>query len=210
MKKVLALSTIVLALALAGCSGKSIQNENKAVDTNKPIIAEPTQNQVAESAIAEAGIKIQYPGDYSLNKSTELDRWGSFAAYEFLNHNKETESPVSLQEILILNRESVDKYAKNCAVNPWDCQVVELPSLESYNGQKEALVADRDYGQYKLNKFDNRSYLTASFKCQGDDCVLREYITFIADNQVKVIIRMGAENQAIEADELFQNFKIIE
>lgn len=210
MKKFFPLILVALVLALGGCGAREIQNDNNAVENNKPVITEPAQNQVAGLAVAEVGIKIQYPGDYSFSKSTEPNRGGSFSSYQFMNLNKETETPVLLMDILFLNQESIDKYAKNCAINPWDCQVVEIPSLESYAGQKESLEAKSDYKQFKFQEFNGRPYLTASFKCQGDDCALREYVTFIGDIQVKVIIRMETESQAQEADKLFQDIKIIE
>lgn len=219
MKKVLVVGVIMSAFFLSGCSNKP-KNDNPAqkqtpapigtLDQNgveentTPKITEKTQGDLKEFTISEAGIKIEFPKDYEIVKNTEENRRGSFASYDLSNKG----NLPSFQEIQFFSKESIEKFTKNCADSP--CFFGDFPNTERYNGQKNALEANKDYLVYKLKKFDDRSYFTSNFKCNGDSCVIREYTTFIGSTKIDVWITMENESQIIEADKLFESFKIIE
>lgn len=220
MKKVLATGVIMSAFFLSGCSNNSLKNDiptqkqtpvpvstqdqNRVEENTTPKITEKTQGDLKEFTISEAGIKIEFPKDYEIVKNTEENRRGSFASYDFSNKG----SLPSFQEIQFFSKESIDKFAKNCADGP--CFFGDFPNIERYNGQKNAFEANKDYLKYKLKKFDDRYYFTSNFKCEGDSCVIREYTTFIGSTKIDVWITMANESQVIEADKLFGNLKIIE
>lgn len=236
MKKIILASFTVFLIVLGGCN---LVNQNKSTESeinNLPVkefiqnrheesqskedainnscadyhdlpkADESAKNQIIETIIADLGIRIQYPGNYSLSKSTEENSWGSFSSYDFLSETTET---VSFAGIFFLNQASISNYEKFCTENPWECQSLELPNISRYIGRKKALKANEDFGLYKLTNFNGRDFLTYNFKCQGDDCFIREYITYIDDNEIIIIIRMDQIERSEEADKLFSNFKII-
>ena len=181
------------------------QDQNLVKENTVPKITEKIQDNLKEVYISEAGIRIEFPKDYEITKNTrQKNRRGSYVSYDFSTKDN---SP-SFNEIQFFSKESIDEFTKNCGEGP--CFFGDFPNVERYIGQKNAFETNKEYLNYKLKKFNDRSYFTSNFKCDGDSCVIREYATFIGSTKIDVWITMVNESQVIEADKLFESFKIVE
>ncbi|PJC56182.1 hypothetical protein CO026_01740 [Candidatus Kaiserbacteria bacterium CG_4_9_14_0_2_um_filter_41_32] len=155
-------------------------------------------------AISEVGIKVSFPNNYSLIKSTEQNRRGSFVSYDF-QQSGGYKTP-NLDELQFFSEESIVNLAKSCENTM--CFDGDYPDLARYSGQKTAFAQGKDYQNYKLQKFNTRNWFVSSFRCTGDSCVIREYTTFLGNTKVDVWIMMADSTEEKQADTLFVQFKI--
>lgn len=217
MKKTILLAIIISTFLLAGCTTNNqttVNQNSKKVDGNQS--AKTEQNNTTNKAndyvektensflIPETGIKIVFPEEYTIAKSNEENRRGSFVSYDF-----SYKTLPSLQEIQFFSKESIQKFTANCGTDT-TCFFGDYPDLTRYNGQKNAFNKGENYKNYELKKIGDRNYFVSNFKCNGDNCVIREYTTFINSTKVDVWITMAENTQANAADNLFNKFKIIE
>ncbi len=204
MKKTITLMAILSAFFLTGCATNNQTivsqdpNETKQIDE----ITEKTEDGFL---ITEAEIKIVLPEEYIITKNTEKNRRGSFVSYDF---SFKTQLPL-FQEIQFFSEESIKQFTSNCGGDS-PCFFGDYPNLTRYNGQKNAFNKGETYEKYELKKFGDRNYFVSNFKCTGDSCVIREYTTFINDTKIDIWITMADETQVNAADNLFEEFEIIE
>ena len=215
MKKVIILTVIISTFFLAGCTtnNKTAVQEPHQVEDSQPINAPQENGETREITgktgdrflIPEVGIEIVFPREYTISKSTETNRRGSFVSYDF-----GYKSPLpAFQEIQFFSEASVKQFTDNCDVDS-PCFFGDYPDLERYNNQKTAFDTSTDYGKYEFTKFGDRDYFVSNFKCTGDSCVIREYTTFIDDTKIDIWIIMADDTQVDAADSLFKEFEIIE
>lgn len=189
---------IFAAISLAGCAN--------SVKETQPIDTTPQTEAKDGFLIPEVGVHISLPDEYTLTKSSEKNRRGSFVSYEI---NSSEQFP-SFNEVQVFSEESIKQFTSNCGVDNDPCFFGDYPDLESYNGQKSAFDKEENYKEYELKKFGDRNYFVSNSQCNGDSCVIREYTTFINDDKIDVWIAMDDETQTNEADALFEKFEIIE
>lgn len=147
---------------------------------------------------------ITYPDTYTIEKSSEAHRRGSYMSYDFY---KKTGNGIFLQEIQFFSATSISEFAKKCEIDGM-CFEGDYPTLERYNAQKEAFAQQQSYEKYVLKTFGNRSYFVSNTPCIGDSCIVREYTTFIEDTKIDIRIMMRDDSQIEEADAIFENIHI--
>lgn len=168
------------------------------------------QNQEISAAdtktftIPEAGIKVSFPDKYSLTKNDELNRRGSFVSYDF-QQSGNYQTP-NLYELQFFSEESIRNFAKECENTL--CFEGDYPDIARYSGQKIAFAQNKDYQNFKLQKFGSRNWFVSSHECVGDSCVIREYTTFLDSTKFDAWIMMGNSTEEKQADTLFAQFKI--
>jgi hypothetical protein len=212
MKKSFTLLIILSTFFLAGCANNNQPNVTQnsvLVDINTNTATPINEFEIVETTnttftVPEVGIKIAFPDDYTIAKSNEINRRGSFVSYNFF---KKDALPL-FYEIQFFSKESIEKFAKNCTDEI--CFMGDFPDVKRYDGQKYAFKKGEDYLNYKLTKINDHNYFTSNFKCEGDSCVIREYTTFIDDTKVDIWINMQNDSQIKLADQLFEKFEIIE
>jgi hypothetical protein len=215
MKKTILLTVVISAFFLAGCTTNNqtaVQEPNQVEDSQPTNVTQESAetSEITEKTgdgflIPEVGIEIAFPSEYTITKSNETNRRGSFVSYDFIY-----KSPLpTFQEIQFFSEESIKQFTANCDVDS-PCFFGDYPDLERYNGQKNAFNSGNDYGKYEFKKFGDRNYFVSNFKCTGDSCVIREYTTFIDGNKIDTWITLMDDTQVNAADSLFKEFEIIE
>jgi hypothetical protein len=156
-------------------------------------------------AIPQVSIEVCYPNNYSLSQNPEASRRGSFASYDFLSADA-YQTPY-LSEIQFFSENSIDEFTRDCDQST-PCFFGDYPDLDRYYGQREALKALENYQDFVLESFNGRHFLTMNRPCYGDDCVIREYTTFLGDVKLDIWITMADESQIGQSDQLFTRLLI--
>lgn len=202
----LAISVSLTFLALYTYqSGKKDSNKiNDSVVSNNTSLAifEETETMT----MSDRKISFSLPEEYSITKSSETNRLGSFESYELFAKA----SLPTFYEIRFSDEESIKTFLASCEKIDPRCIDWGTSSLEKYNGQKKALLENTEYEGYEKMILGNYTYFIKSTPCEGDSCILREYSTFIGDIKVDVIITMENKTQESNADSLFEQFQITE
>ncbi len=154
--------------------------------------------------IPEMNVGISFPESYTIHKSAEKNRRGSFVSYNFQTVT-EHEAPY-FYELQFFSQESIRIFTSNCEESP--CFYGDYPTLERYSDQKIAFASGGNIEDFELRKFGLRSWFVSSHPCEGDSCVIREYTTFIGDTKVDVWIAMRGSDEEKQADALFAQFSI--
>ena len=151
------------------------------------------------------GRVVRFSEGYTLLKSEELHRRGSFVSYVFdrLGYSNYPE----LDEIQFFSEESIREFISNCGEGNI-CFFGDQPDLPRYIGQKKAFSEGVDYEGYVLKTFGNRRWFVKNIPASGDDVIIREYTTFFGELKVDVWITMADKSQETKADELFVQFSI--
>lgn len=152
--------------------------------------------------IPELGVKVSFPEDFTVTKSDEKGRRGSYASYDFFNRGNSREPLLS--ELQLFSRDSISQFQETCKTEM--CFEGDYPTTERYDGQKAALAKGVSYEGYALKTFNGRKWLVTDRKCLGDSCTIREYTTFFADTKSDVWITAW-ESKDREADALFAKLK---
>jgi hypothetical protein len=175
-------------------------------DTGVPGTPTP-QTALVSVKLAQVPATLTFPAAYRLTRSQELNRRGSFVSYDFSPDDYQTPY---LAEVQFFSADSIADFTGDCGGKP-PCFVGDYPDLDRYNGQLQAYTEQKDYQDFHLRRFGDRYYFVSEHPCQGDQCVIREYTTFIAgDIKVDVWIIMADESQADASDELFSLFQLQE
>ncbi len=171
--------------------------------------SEAVSEESTTTTISEASMKIALPKGLSLHKSNEENRRGSFVSYDF-EYSGERKTPY-FSEIQFFSPESIKKFTDGCQDD--FCFEGDYPDTQRYLDQKQALSAGEELPEYARKQFNSRDWFVKTFRCEGDFCYIREYMTFIGDTEVAVIFMLDAENkeaQEVKADQLFEDFRIVE
>lgn len=174
----------------------------------------PSDNSNSESiTLTNPSVKIYFPNDYSIEKSQEKNRRGTFVSYNF---NKGGEySPPQFHELQFFSEESLRNFASRCGEEL--CFMGDYPTLERYFGQKEAFSKAKDFTEtynegrkkeFKLQNFNDRNFFVSFiFDPNGSGY---EYTTFIGDIKIDVWIYVENEAQKAQSDTLFSKLRIEE
>lgn len=156
--------------------------------------------------IPEVPAKVCWPSDYSILKISEANRRGSFVAYGF--HVNGISRIPTLSEIQFFSAESIRTFTRKCDENTL-CFFGDYPDLDRFHGLKVAFADMASYQDYALKMFGDRPYFVKNLPCYGDDCVIREYTTYLKDTMVVVWIVMLDETQGDLSDALVSQLKIV-
>ncbi|HAO52184.1 TPA: hypothetical protein DCQ85_01820 [Candidatus Magasanikbacteria bacterium] len=157
-------------------------------------------------------VTLSFPDSYNITKSTEKNRRGSYSSYDFSNTN--STSTLALTEVQFFSEDSIKKFNESCLSNI-PCFMGDYPTVERYTGEKQALLAKKDYTQtypdgktkeFKLQQFNGQSFLV-SFTFDPNGSVY-EYTTFVGDTKIDIWVKVAKEDQKAQSDELFTKFMI--
>ncbi|MFA7245428.1 MAG: hypothetical protein WC070_04625 [Candidatus Magasanikbacteria bacterium] len=158
-------------------------------------------------------LTLSFPDNYNINKSTEKNRRGSYSSYDFSNTNN-TET-LDLNEVQFFSLESIKNFNDACTSSDIPCFMGDYPTVERYTGEKQALLAKKDYIQtypdgqtkeFKLQQFNGQDFLV-SFIFDPNGSVY-EYTTFVGDTKIDIWVNVAKEDQKAQSDELFTKFII--
>jgi len=141
-----------------------------------------------------------WPANYSIIQIKEQNRRGSIIAYNF--HIEGVSQTPYLSEIQLFSEESIEMFTSNCDPNI-PCFFGDYPTPERYAGLKAAFIVPAPYQDYALKRFGDRDFFVKNLPCHGDDCIIREYTTFLGDIMAVFWIVMTDETQADLSDQLF-------
>ena len=203
--------TAIISLAVGLSLFSACQPDNEPADTpDNTQTSSPAaswSSSMTESAtltIPEANVVVSFPNIYTLEKSTEENRRGSFVSYEF-EKSGEYIWP-HFVELQFFSNDSISDFSENCGDSP--CFFGDYPDEERYTAQKKAFAEGKSVGDFKLLPFGDRNWFASSHPCIGDYCVIREYTTFIGDTKIDAWIMMGSPEETRQADVLFTRFSI--
>ncbi len=199
-KKLFLLSYITLSLLLFGCT------------QNVPA-QDPSLQKID---IPEAKISLFIPNYYKLKKiNNEPNRAGSFSSYNFESTEKSTAGKPYLTEVRLSSKQSIENFNKECQKQGDNlCFEGNFPTLESYDAEKKAISEKISYKDKQHKLFDSRSYLTKTYQCSGDSCLIKNYTTFVDDIEIDFSIFFWpledkySDEPNILSDQLFQQLKI--
>jgi hypothetical protein len=149
--------------------------------------------------ISEVSIELCFPDGYLLFKNTEVNRRGSFVSYDFQPLDG-YQTPY-LKELQFFSEASITEFINRCDANT-PCFFDDYPDLERYHGQREALKTLTGFQDFELQSLSGRPFLTVNRPCYGDDCVIREYTTFLSDVKLDVWVVMVDESEVEQSDQL--------
>jgi hypothetical protein len=110
-------------------------------------------------------------------------------------------------ELQFFTEASIKEFAQYCEeYSP--CFFGDYPDLARYHGQREALERSEPVDGYELGWFNDRAFLVSILPCHGDDCVIREYTTFVGDIKVDVWVLVRTESEAEASDRLLGDLTI--
>lgn len=163
--------------------------------------------------LKEAGVSLVLPKDYSIRKSDELNRRGSFVSFNFRTTKSDSASP-TLQEIQFFSRKSIKRFEDECSKSEVSggesfCETGNYPTIRDYDRERkvlEKLIDDKT--KHQIKRFGNRTFIVFNSHCPGCG-IFREYRTFLNSTMVAVWIPMDEESQVKAADELFAKLKIM-
>ncbi len=162
-----------------------------------------TSSSTKGFSLLDTAVAIEAPVEYSFTKSNESNRRGSFVSYNV--QPKELKSP-QLQEVQFFSENSIKMFKEKCSNEP--CFTGDVPDLIRYSEQKKAFLSGKDYQQFLLKNFNERSWFVTTIPCAGDSCSIREYTTFLGDIKTDVWIMMASSTEESAADILFGQIKI--
>lgn len=177
-----------------------------------PTQTTPAQQLATENVesfpIPEVGITVSFPQGYSLVRNKEVNRRGSFVAYDFrLAGDEQT---LFLNELQFFSETSIRNFTKGCGKREM-CFEGSYPTVSSYLKQKDAFMQKKSFAGYDLKRFGTRYWYVSDAKCSGDICTIREYTTFLGGTMFDVQIVMAADSMDdVRADALFSQFGIDE
>ena len=92
--------------------------------------------------IKEAGVSLVLPKDYSIRKSDELNRRGSFVSFNFRTTKRDPASP-TLQEIQFFSRKSIKRFEDECAKSEDSggesfCETGNYPTITEYDEREKS------------------------------------------------------------------------
>ncbi|MBT4850018.1 hypothetical protein HON36_04155 [Candidatus Parcubacteria bacterium] len=190
--------------------GKISELEKEVEDLEKEVeVKEKEVEEVDLKAfyIPEANLSIEFPNKYTISKSLEEGRRGSFASYDFLGADS---GLPNLMEIQFFSEGSI----KICEAKAEEnlCFMGDYPTSERYQGQRQAFAGGQDYEKYKLDDYAGTKYFSYTRRVVGDGGYIREYTTFISDTKIDIIVYIGEDNKDLidSADWLLENFKFLE
>lgn len=201
MKKIpLLLFIITTLLIIFGC------NQNAPTAEKITAAIEDNSTKPRSYQIPEANLTLTVPTGYQLEKNTtEPNRAGSFASYNFISEEKASAGKPFLTEVRFSSQESIEAFTKKCKENGDGlCFEGNFPTLESYEGGKKALTEKTDYKDAKNLSFQDKSYgnfyLVKTTRCEGDLCFIRQYTTFVDDTEIDFYITSWPENNKDNTD----------
>lgn len=182
----------------------TVNPTNTAIPTPTTIPTSITTIKTQE--LAEAGFRVSFPGNYSIATSDEPHRRGSFVSYDFQQEGNYKPPALSLDELQFFSEDSIRSFTSNCGDMP--CFMGSYPDLTRYSGQKTALAQSKNYGNFKLQIFNDRNWFVSNIGCMGSQCIIREYTTFFGNTEIDVWIMMPSKAEERAADMLFSQLKI--
>ncbi|MDD4762079.1 MAG: hypothetical protein PHZ25_03610 [Candidatus Pacebacteria bacterium] len=156
--------------------------------------------------LTEVKINVSFPSNYSLIKNNEINRRGSFMSYNF-KKSENYQTPY-LYELQFFSEKSIKNFTKNCEKENTLCFEGDYPSLARYFEQKKYFFQGENYQDFELKKFNTRYWFVSNHKCSGDDCLIREYTTFLNDTKLDVWILMSNLTEEKKSDDLFIKLKV--
>lgn len=198
-------SFVALATLGAGC-GKG----NK-IDPGQPVVnttnnSSVTKKQSQSTVIADAGVTVHYPSEYTMTKNEETNRRGSFLSYDFKTTNS---TYPRLAEIQFFSESSIEQFNEGCENQETACFEGDYPTAERYIAQQQAVEQKTNYQNYVLQFYNNQPFLVTNVPCNGDTCTIREYTSFYNSTKIDVWILMSDPSQIPIADQLFQQTKLV-
>ena len=150
--------------------------------------------------MVEVPLTIFLPYGYTITKSQEPYRRGSFVSYDIIPPGN-YETPY-LQEIQFFTEKSIRDFLAACSGDA-PCFFGDYPDLDRYFAQRQAFERRVGFDEYKLLQLGERYYFTSNHTCEGDVCILREYTTFLSEGiKVDIWIIMDDETQDVQSDAL--------
>lgn len=162
--------------------------------------------------IPGTAISLSFPQKYSLRKSSEYNRNGSFISYDI--YSDEGGYP-SLSEILFCSINSLKEFEKMLAklddLNPSGDACGTLPTVKEYNNSKRILNNPSKYKtKYEIKRIGGRYYNISTYDC--NDAIVREYRTFAKDIMIDIVVFIAyannLEQQKGESDKLVSQLTI--
>ena len=136
-----------------------------------------------------------------------MNRRGSFVSYDF-QPLAGYQTPY-LKELQFFSEASITEFISRCDANT-PCFFGDYPDLERYRGQREALKTLTGFQDFELQSFSGRPFLVVNRSCYGDDCVIREYTTFLDDVKLGIWVVMAGELEISQSDQLLSQLVIKE
>jgi hypothetical protein len=152
-----------------------------------------------EGAPGRHVIEVCFPANYSLAKNAEANRRGSFVSYDFQPLDG-YQTPY-LKEMQFFSEASIAEFTGDCD-DSTPCFFGDYPDLDRYRGQKDALRMLTSYQDFELQSFNGQPFLVVNRPCHGDDCVIREYTTFLGDVKLDIWMVMADESEIEGGDQL--------
>jgi hypothetical protein len=162
-------------------------------------VTEPSDGGATCVTIPEVLVEVCFPDNYLLLKNAETNRRGSFVSYDFRPLSG-YETPY-LKELQFFSEASIAEFTRDCDEST-PCFFGDYPDLDRYRGQREALRMLTSYQDFELQSFNGRPFLVVNRPCYGDDCVIREYTTFLGDVKLDIWIVMADESEIERGDQL--------
>jgi TolB protein len=165
----------------------------------------PREHEACQS-ISEIKTEVCWPSTFSIIQITEHNRRGSFKAYGF-HVNGLSQTPY-LSEIQFFSEESIATFTNNCGGDS-PCFFGDYPDLDRFAELKSAFEVRVSYQDYALKRFGGRDFFVKNVPCYGDDCVIREYTTFLGDVMVAIWIVLEDESQGDLSDQIFNQLVFV-
>ncbi len=143
-------------------------------------------------------VRVRYPKSYTLEKSTERNRRGSFAAYNIIPQG----TAPYLNELQLFSLESVTQFIEACQKRSDPCFFGDYPTVERFQGMQKAFTAGTSYQGYSLNTIGSEKYLIKNIEAQGEGGLFREYNSFVGTTMVTIWVYMRDASGNAQADTL--------
>ncbi len=193
---------IVIAMFVSACAGMPEFDltpdpaEATVVLASEPILLE------------EVPVTLILPAGYTLTKSNEANRRGSFVSYDFTPPDN-FQTPY-LQEIQFFTEGSIRDFIATC-IGDYPCFFGDYPDLERYFRQRQAFDQRQRFEEYELLQIGEWFYYISNRPCEGDTCILREYTTFLSGGiKVDIWSILEDDSQTTQSDELFSHLLLQE
>lgn len=143
-------------------------------------------------------VRVRYPKSYTLEKSTERNRRGSFAAYNIIPQG----TAPYLNELQLFSLESITQFIEACQKRSDPCFFGDYPTVERFQGMQKAFTAGTSYQGYSLNTLGSEKYLIKNIEAQGEGGLFREYNSFVGTTMVTIWVYMRDASGNAQADTL--------
>lgn len=221
--------TVILGLAVAGLLGyvfwqnfmqpktstESNVQSSQSKDDNKVVGAEKVSK-----LLPEIGLTIYLPKNYTINKGEEVNRFGSFAYYEFSNNlpSSDPSSSMSISSINLYSEKSVLEFNETVSSNPNN----PLPPEGDYfgindvpgilNAYKNCTDFQAKYVKYECLNLSNGKWLVATHVYTSRKSgYIREYVRTIETTGTIIGVNLSINGTGFdfnEADNVFEQFEI--